>query len=102
MHAVAEFVLTSGGNVLHAEQHIDREAGIFFQRVEFDLAGARPDRAEVETAFAPVASRFGMSVRVRFRTNAPESRCSRRGRRTASAICSGAGGRGNCPPRSPW
>jgi formyltetrahydrofolate deformylase len=51
VHAVAEFVLANDGNVLHAEQHVDREAGVFFQRVEFDLSGARLERAELAAAF---------------------------------------------------
>ncbi len=71
VHAVAEFVLTHGGNVLHAEQHIDREAGVFFQRVEFDLSTATLDRADVAAAFEPVAARFGMDVSVRFSDERP-------------------------------
>ena len=71
MHAVAEFVLASGGNVLHAEQHVDREAGVFFQRVEFDLSAASLDRADVAAAFEPVAARFGMDVSVRFSDERP-------------------------------
>ncbi|MEP7022065.1 MAG: formyltetrahydrofolate deformylase [Pseudonocardiales bacterium] len=71
VHAVAEFVLTNGGNVLHAEQHIDREAGIFFQRVEFDLSGASLERADVAAAFGPVATRFDMDVSVRFADERP-------------------------------
>ena len=62
VHAVAEFVLQVRGNVVHAEQHVDREAGVFFQRVEFDLTGATVSRDEVAAAFAPVAERFGMDV----------------------------------------
>ena len=58
VHAVAQFVLAHGGNVINAEQHVDHEAGVFFQRVEFDLdggdlaadevAGVRPCPAEPE------------------------------------------------------
>jgi formyltetrahydrofolate deformylase len=63
VHAVAEFVLSVGGNIVHAEQHIDPEAGVFFQRVEF----AAPDRTvdELRAAFAPTRTRFGMDVEVR-------------------------------------
>ena len=68
VHAVAEFVLHQGGNILHAEQHIDRESGVFFQRVEFDVDASR---AQVATAFAPFAERFGMDVRVRLRDERP-------------------------------
>ena len=71
VHAVAEFVLQAKGNVVHAEQHVDREAGVFFQRVEFDLDGADLSRDEVAEAFAPVAERFGMDVRVRFSDERP-------------------------------
>jgi formyltetrahydrofolate deformylase len=62
VHAVAEFVLSERGNIVHAEQHIDPEAGVFFQRVEFECAD--PDVARLEHAFAPTAQRFGMSVQV--------------------------------------
>ncbi len=62
VHGVAEFVLRRGGTILHAEQHVDRESGVFFQRVEFD---PDEDADEIGRAFAPVATRFGMEVRVR-------------------------------------
>ena len=68
---MAEFVLQQGGNIVHAEQHVDHEAGVFFQRVEFDLATASLRRDEVSAAFAPVAGRFGMDVRVRFTDDRP-------------------------------
>jgi formyltetrahydrofolate deformylase len=71
VHAVAEFVLTANGNVVHAEQHVDHEAGVFFQRVEFDLDETRLARDEVATAFAPVAQRFGMDARVHFTDERP-------------------------------
>jgi formyltetrahydrofolate deformylase len=64
--AVAEFVFRHHGNIVHAEQHVDHEDGIFFQRVEFDLAGFALDRDEILTAFAPVANRFGMRCDIRF------------------------------------
>jgi formyltetrahydrofolate deformylase len=63
VHAVAGFVLAQGGNIVHAEQHIDPESGVFFQRVEFESDDL--DTAALAAAFAPVAERFGMSVQVR-------------------------------------
>ena len=71
VHAVAQFVLEHGGNVINAEQHVDHEAGVFFQRVEFDLDGGDLARDDVAAAFAPVAERFGMSVSVRFSDDRP-------------------------------
>jgi formyltetrahydrofolate deformylase len=63
VHAGAGFVLVHGGNIVHAEQHIDTESGVFFQRVEFETANL--DTRTLAAAFAPVAERFGMSVQVR-------------------------------------
>lgn len=71
VHAVAQFVLEHGGNVVNAEQHVDHEAGIFFQRVEFDFAGGDLRRQDIAAAFAPIAQRFGMSVSVRFSDDRP-------------------------------
>jgi formyltetrahydrofolate deformylase len=66
---VAEFVLAQRGNIVHAEQHIDVESGVFFQRVEFAADGV--DAAALAAAFAPVAQRFGMSVQVRTSDDRP-------------------------------
>jgi formyltetrahydrofolate deformylase len=71
VHAVAEFILAARGNVVHAEQHIDHEAGVFFQRVEFELDGSTLTRDEVAPAFAPIAERFGMDVEVHFSDERP-------------------------------
>jgi formyltetrahydrofolate deformylase len=63
--AVADFVFRHGGNILHADQHIDREVGIFFQRVEFDLGCFALGRHEILPALAPIAERFGMRCDLR-------------------------------------
>lgn len=36
---VTEFIHRRNGNILDLEQHVDREAGVFFMRVEWDLEG---------------------------------------------------------------
>ena len=64
--ATADFIARHDGNIVHAEQHVDREEGVFFQRVEFDLDGFALARAEIGPAFAPVGERFGMHVDLRF------------------------------------
>jgi formyltetrahydrofolate deformylase len=63
---VAGFLARHGGNIVHAEQHTDAAEGVFFQRVEFELAGFDLDREAIAPAFAPVAEQFGMRVDVRF------------------------------------
>ena len=55
--AVGEFVAGRGGNIAHADQHVDPVHELFVQRVEFDV----PDDGDaLRAAFAPVAARFGM------------------------------------------
>jgi formyltetrahydrofolate deformylase len=69
-HAVTEFVLGVEGNILHAEQHIDRATGVFFQRVEFETPV--PSADELERLFAPTAQRFAMAVQVRLSDDHPQ------------------------------
>ena len=70
---VAGWIFEHGGNILHADQHRDTEAGVFFQRVEWQpsFAGAahgaeRPlDIQAAESEFVAFAGgKLGMSVRV--------------------------------------
>jgi formyltetrahydrofolate deformylase len=55
--AVGSFVAEAGGNIVEADQHSDAEAGLFLQRIEFDVDGTRDALA---AAFAPTATRFAM------------------------------------------
>ena len=71
VHGVAEFVLRVGGNIVHAEQHVDHEAAVFFQRVEFTVDDGTVTRDELAAAFGPVARRFGMTVRLHFTDERP-------------------------------
>ena len=67
VHAVTEFVLRLGGNIRHAEQHIDPASTVFFQRVEFEA----PDVVGLAGLFRPTAQRFGMTVQVRYPDERP-------------------------------
>jgi formyltetrahydrofolate deformylase len=74
---VAGWIFARGGNILHADQHRDQEAGIFFQRVEWipsfaSVSGERKTGAEAwpadlhaaEAEFLQFARTLGMQVRV--------------------------------------
>ena len=54
---VGAFVADAGGNIVEADQHSDPEAGLFLQRIEFDVDGSHDDLAR---AFTPIAERFAM------------------------------------------
>jgi len=64
--AVAGFVAEHGGNIVGADQHTDAEAGIFFQRVEFDLSGFDLPRDRLAPALSEVTDPLGMRVQLRY------------------------------------
>jgi formyltetrahydrofolate deformylase len=59
---VAGWIYERGGNILHADQHRDMEAGVFFQRVEWVPVGENSQGGADE--FCAFAARLGMAVRV--------------------------------------
>jgi formyltetrahydrofolate deformylase len=63
---VAEFVWRHGGDVTHADQHTDEEAGVFFQRIEFRLDDFDLDRRQLESGFGELAADCAMAWRVRY------------------------------------
>jgi formyltetrahydrofolate deformylase len=65
---VGAFVAEAGGNIIEADQHSDPTAGLFLQRIEFDVDTTRDALA---AAFAPVASEFGMDWSLRDRADRP-------------------------------
>ena len=58
--ALAQLLYGHGANILDADQHTDSTAGMFFQRIRFDLASIHTDRLALERAIGEVAERFQM------------------------------------------
>ena len=61
---VSGWIFTRGGNILHADQHRDREAGIFFQRIEWVPTGAAGVAEREAADFLAFAASLGMQVKV--------------------------------------
>ena len=59
---VAQWIFERQGNILHADQHHDHAAGVFFQRVEWRPAGESD--AEEAAAFCAFAVSLGMATEV--------------------------------------
>jgi formyltetrahydrofolate deformylase len=59
---VAGWIFERGGNILHADQHRDREVGVFFQRIEW--VPANGDASADTAAFYDFAGKLGMRARV--------------------------------------
>lgn len=60
---VSGWIFERGGNILHADQHRDMEAGVFFQRVEWIVAEGS-DGAAVVGEFEQFARTLGMAATV--------------------------------------
>jgi formyltetrahydrofolate deformylase len=62
--ALAQVLYGHGANILDADQHTDPVAGMFFQRIRFDMGELRTDRVTLEAAIAEVTERFEMAWRI--------------------------------------
>jgi formyltetrahydrofolate deformylase len=62
--SVSTFLYTHGANILASDQHQDNQAGLFFMRVEFDLADFTLDAANFARQFQPIAERYRMQWRL--------------------------------------
>jgi len=69
--ALAQLLYGHGANILDADQHTDATAGMFFQRIRFDLSGLHTDRVGLERAVAEVAERFEMTWRIAWGAERP-------------------------------
>ena len=62
---VADFIYRRGGDVVHADQHTDVEAGIFLQRVEW-VPAAGDQRSSIRADAEVLSSQLGMRVQTRW------------------------------------
>lgn len=69
--ATSDFIYQNNGNIVHADQHVDSEQGIFLQRIEWELAGFRIPREELAAAFGPIAEKLGMQWELRLSDYVP-------------------------------
>jgi formyltetrahydrofolate deformylase len=68
---VAGWIFARGGNILHADQHRDMEAGVFFQRVEWVSAQDGGTAAGEAAGFRAFAGSLGMQARVALSAERP-------------------------------
>ena len=69
--AVTGFVASNNGNIIHADQHIDAPANIFFMRVEWSLEAFAITRKEIAKSFEPIAAKFSMQWELYFTDDRP-------------------------------
>jgi formyltetrahydrofolate deformylase len=66
VHAVTGFISNYQGNILHLDQHVDREANVFFMRVEWSLHGFGLPREIIAAAFKSLAEQRRMTWTLHF------------------------------------
>jgi formyltetrahydrofolate deformylase len=64
VHAVSGFLYERGANIVEAAQFGDVATGLFFMRVQFELATERMPMTALRTEFEPVAQSFSMRARI--------------------------------------
>lgn len=68
---LAQVLYSHGANIVDADQHTDPIAGMFFQRIRFDLATAQTDRRRLEASLAEVRERFELEWRLVLESEQP-------------------------------
>jgi formyltetrahydrofolate deformylase len=61
---VSGFIFQHGGNILHADEHGDRDSNTFLMRVEFDPAELDLPLSDFSSHFSEIATKFEMQWRL--------------------------------------
>jgi formyltetrahydrofolate deformylase len=61
---LADFIYRANGNILHFEQHVAAELGLYLARAEWDLAGFQIEMRDFPRHFGPVADRLKMKWQI--------------------------------------
>lgn len=64
--AVTGFVAVNGGNIIHADQHIDEYSNTFFMRIEWSIEDFSIPRKDIAGRFQAVAAPFKMNWQLYF------------------------------------
>lgn len=67
----ANFIYANGGNITHADQHTDFEAGLFLTRIEWQLTGFNLPKDVIEPAFNAIAQPLNAKWELHFSDTLP-------------------------------
>ncbi len=69
---VTDFINVNGGNIVYLDQHVDRDHGVFFMRVEWELTHFVIPREKIEDYFSTLyAQKYKMYFRLYFNDYKP-------------------------------
>ncbi len=63
---LAQVLFGHGANILDSDQHTDPVAGMFFQRIRFDVSSLTTDRQALENRLRDVSDKFSMVWRIAY------------------------------------
>jgi formyltetrahydrofolate deformylase len=69
--SLAQVLYGHGANILDSDQHSDPVAGMFFQRIRFDLSSLTTDRVSLENGIKEVGARFAMDWKLSYGSRVP-------------------------------
>lgn len=70
--AVTEFFNKNSGNIIHLDQHVDHEEGIFYMRIEWELEKFTIPREKIADYFQTlIAQKFDIKFSLHFSDNRP-------------------------------
>jgi formyltetrahydrofolate deformylase len=64
--ALSDFVFRNDGNILDADQHADRQTGLFFMRLVWDLASFKLARPEIAAALEQMGQAFELKWEITY------------------------------------
>jgi formyltetrahydrofolate deformylase len=70
---ISDFVFRNHGNILHADEHIDDEVGLFLMRIEWDLADFNLTRDAIQAALQPLAEELAFDWQLHFSDERPRT-----------------------------
>src|SRR5712675_2131991 len=68
---VSGFLYQHSANILHSDQHQDSALGLFFMRVEWEVADFDLDEPSFRREFQPLADKYRMQWQLAFSANRP-------------------------------
>ena len=70
---ITHFLYEHNGNIVDLDEHVEKDEGIFFMRVEWDLEGFDIPRDQIQTAFAEkIANHYEMQWQLYFTDKKPK------------------------------
>ncbi len=71
VHATTGFIQSNGGNIVYLDQHVDKQANVFFMRVESEFETPTPDLKALREDFD---KEVGLPYKIKWQLHTPENR----------------------------